>query len=477
MSHPGIALVAMPQLWYDGSHNSMPTPLKPSFPYSNISQAGLLENNVYNDKTLFYSNNLETAVNQSEFTVPWLYREEVAITPQPDQYYFLETNGISSKADLYLNGVQIASKKTLKGAYGGLKFDITKYVKKGKNAILIRAYPTNYLADFALGFVDWNPYPPDNGTGVWREVTLSQTGPVSLLKPRVVTDYTGEATDKVAATIKVVVQNNSPKNVQGTLEGVVREKDGKLSVPFSTTYNLKAGEVKTLSMTASIDQPNIWWPKLWGAQPLYTLDLAAYTGSDHKVSDRAAQRTFGIRHVTSAVNSYNDTAFTVNGNSFQVLGAGYSSDMFLRLDESKLASQFALMLDMGLNTVRLEGKQEQPILYDLADSMGLMVLAGWECCDKWEGWSYNDEADGVKWVDDDYDTASKQMNHEAYMMQGHPSMLGFLVGSDFWPDDRAAKIYVDKLRELDWDVPIIASAAKRGYPEILGPSGMKMGWF
>lgn len=48
---------------------------------------------------------------------------------------------------------------------------------------------------------------------------------------------------------------------------------------------------------------------------------------------------------------------------------------------------------------------------------------------------------------------------------------------DFWPDDRAVKIYVDQLTSLDWDVPIIASAAKRGFPELLGPGGMKMGKF
>lgn len=66
------------------------------------------------------------------------------------------------------------------------------------------------------------------------------------------------------------------------------------------------------------------------------------------------------------------------------------------------------------------------------------------------------------------------MLHEASMMQTHPSVLAFLVGSDFWPDDRAAQIYVDALHAWDWPNPIIASAAERGYPKILGLSGMKM---
>lgn len=129
---------------------------------------------------------------------------------------------------------------------------------------------------------------------------------------------------------------------------------------------------------------------------------------------------------------------------------------------------------MGLNTIRLEGKQEHPEMYELADEMGLMIMAGWECCDKWEGWDYNDEADGIRWDDEDYSTANTSMLHEAAMMQTHPSMLAFLVGSDFWPDDRAVKIYVDALDKLDWPNPIIASAAKRSYPTLLGPSGMKM---
>jgi exo-1,4-beta-D-glucosaminidase len=414
-------------------------------------------------------------IDQSLFNAPWLYREELTFTPQAGQRYFLETNGITSKADLYLNGQEIASKDTLVGAYGGLKFDITKYLKSGANAVLVRAYPTNYLADFALGFVDWNPYPPDNGTGIWREVTVSQTGAVSLLKPRVTTDYKGKATSSVTVTISIDTLNSGSTVVQGTLKGVIKELGGSLQVPVSASYSLKAGETKTITLTASIENPKIWWPKLWGDQSLYTLDIAAYIGS--VVSDTAAQRTFGIRYVTSKLNSYKDVAFTVNGHPFLVRGGGYSSDMFLRLDETRLTQQFNYMLDMGMNAVRLEGKQEHPAFYDIADRLGIMVLAGWECCDKWEGWTYNDEADGVKWVDADYVTAGKQMNHEAYMMQGHASILAFLVGSDYWPDDRASKIYVDTLNELNWDVPIIASAGMLGYPKNLGWSGMKMGMF
>lgn len=60
------------------------------------------------------------------------------------------------------------------------------------------------------------------------------------------------------------------------------------------------------------------------------------------------------------------------------------------------------------------------------------------------------------------------------MMQPHPSMLGFLLGSNYWPNDHATKIFMDALKYMDWRNPVIASASKRGYPKALGSSGMKM---
>lgn len=87
---------------------------------------------------------------------------------------------------------------------------------------------------------------------------------------------------------------------------------------------------------------------------------------------------------------------------------------------------------------------------------------------------YNENVYAPLWDDSDYTTANFSMFHETQMMQTHPSMLAFLVGSDFWPNDRATKIYADALHQMDWPNPIVASASKRGYPELLGPSGMKM---
>jgi exo-1,4-beta-D-glucosaminidase len=310
------------------------------------------------------------------------------------------------------------------------------------------------------------------GTGVWREVSISQSGPVTLSAPRVTTDFEYGCQGSVTAFVRVDVLNSASVSQNVTLDTVIASPDGR-EYSGTTSMSIEPGKETTVPMIVTMDDPQIWWPAQWGSQPLYSLNVSA-TVSDGSLSDIAEPRSFGIRHVSSYRNGYNDTAFLVNGHPFLVLGAGYSADIFYRFDTDRARKQLQLVLDMGLNTIRLEGKQEHPELYELADEMGVFIMAGWECCDKWEGWEYNDEADGVKWTDPDYAVANASMLHEAAAMQTHPSFLAFLVGSDFWPDDRATQIYVDALNRYDWPNPIIASAAERGYPDLLGISGMKM---
>jgi exo-1,4-beta-D-glucosaminidase len=351
----------------------------------------LLENNVYNETHLFFSDNLKQ-VDKAQFTVPWLYRADIHHSKN-DAFVQLKTNGISSRADIYLNG-ELLGKQI--GAYVGKEYDISKKLRMGKNTLVVRVYPTDYNRDFALGFVDWNPAPPDNGTGIWRDVEVKRSGAISLSQPRITTALDGSV--EVFVDAKNLGSNSAHVDVACTITG----PNGKKTVGKPrATVNVGIKKTKTVSLKAKIKDPQIWWPKQWGKQPLYSVQCDARVAS--KLSDRTPHTSFGIRTVTSKLSALNDTTFFVNDQRFQVVGAGYTSDIFLRFDEDKLQAQLRYVLDMGLNTIRLEGKQEHPLLYQLADQMGIMLIAGWECCDKWEGWTYNEDGSGEKWSDEDYE--------------------------------------------------------------------------
>lgn len=429
--------------------------------------ATLIGNGVYNETDLFFSDSLRD-VDFGQFRAAWFYRTEFEFKKDEGAFTQLVTNGISARADIWVNRGYLGG--TI-GAYAGTEFDITSRLEAGTNVLLVKVYPTDYNRDFAIGFVDWNPYPPDNGTGIWRDVQIKKSGRISIGKPRVRTTLRGDL------DIEVSLKNLGDRSVQGQVQCAVTSPDGKELGRPRATFDTDAQGSDLVALHFNIEDPKIWYPSQWGDQPLYSVQCTATNISDTNVStvyDQTPATRFGIRTVTSRLNSYNDTVFSVNGEPFQVIGAGYTSDIFLRFDIEKLRTQFKYVLDMGLNTVRLEGKQEHPQLFDLADEMGIMLLPGWECCDKWEAWSYNEEKSGEDWDDDDYTTAAVSMAHEAEMMQNHPSVMGFLIGSDFWPDNRATDLYVNTLRGLNWTTPIISSASQNGYPARLGNSGMKM---
>ncbi len=65
-----------------------------------------------------------------------------------------------------------------------------------------------------------------------------------------------------------------------------------------------------------------------------------------------------------------------------------------RVDASGCEAELRYVREMGLNTIRLEGKLESDEFYDLADRVrASCVMPGWCCCDQWELWDKWDAED------------------------------------------------------------------------------------
>src|SRR6185437_248750 len=216
-----------------------------------------------------------------------------------------------------------------------------------------------------------------------------------------------------------------------------------------------------------LSHPKVWWPADMGAHPLYGLRMAAAV--DGATSDEASV-TFGIRSVSSHLTPKGYRQFVINGKPVLIRGAGWAPDLFLRDDPKRMEAEFSYVLNLGLNAIRSEGKLESAHFYDLADRDGIMILPGWECCDKWESAA---GTGGAPWDAGDRTVAADSMASEARLLRDHPSVIGFLIGSDHAPPAAIARRYVDTLRAEDWPVPIIAAASEEATAET-GPSGMKM---
>src|SRR5579872_843254 len=404
----------------------------------------------------------------SPFACSWWYRKEFTIPKNfSNRTLWLHFDGINYRANIWLNGKQFADARDVAGAYRIYDFDVTQFVKPGTtNAIAVEIFaPTEH--DLAMNWVDWNPAPPDKDMGLWGDVYFAATGAIAVRHPQVVTHFTGASLDEADLTVMAELQNASDVPVSAILQGEISGGNSN-GVHFEQRIDLKSGETRTIKFTPAqfpvlrMAHPKLWWPYGLGPQNLHTLTIQATVRGT--VSDEQRMR-FGIREITSELTPQNYLLFRINGKSILIRGGGWSPDMLMRESHQRLEAQFDYVREMGLNTIRLEGKLEPDDFFNLADERGVLVMAGWCCRSFWEQWK--------KWTPSDLENATAQLRSQILRLRSHPSLLVWLNGSDNPPPADVERAYIDVLHQTNWPNPYISSASLRA-TSVSGPSGVKM---
>jgi len=407
----------------------------------------------------------------SPYAVSWWYRKPFAI---PASYkgktIWLKFNGINYRANIFLNGKQIAKDSDVAGAWRTFEFNVTDAAKPGvENVLAVQIFsPTE--SNLAITFVDWNPAPPDKNMGLWREVYLTTSGPAALRYPTVVSKLNLPASDSAQLTVTAQVKNGTNHPVKGKLKATIWDvKAGQNDlIRFEQEVELAANESKDITFTPDkfsqlvFSNPRLWWPKQMGKPNLYPLHMEFEING--AVSD-ASNTEFGIREITSDLNSVGGRAFHINGKNILIRGGGWTPDLMLRENSQRLHDEFRYVEDMGLNTVRLEGKLETQEFFDIADHDGILVMAGWCCCDFWERWP--------RWQPKDFEIAKASLRDQIYRLRSHPSLVMWLNGSDNAPPPDVEQMYLDVEKDLFWPNPVVSSATGKK-TTVTGESGVKM---
>jgi exo-1,4-beta-D-glucosaminidase len=399
----------------------------------------------------------------SPFHCSWWYRTEFTLPANyKGRHVWLYFGGINNHANIWLNGHLVAGGKDIAGAYRTYEFDVKSLVSSdGPNALAVETIAQTEK-DLGINWVDWNPAPPDKDMGLWRGVYLQGSGAVAIRHPMVATHFPNASLDEADLTVEADLRNAGDASITGFLDGEIEH------VKFGQSVSLKPGESRTVRFTPEefsqlrIKNPKVWWPYQMGAQDLHDLNLRFTVGDD--LSDLQSVR-FGIREITSELNSQGARQFYVNGKKILIRGGGWSPDMLLRPDHGRLETDFSYVRDMNLNTIRLEGKLETDDFYDLADERGVLIMAGWCCCDHWEQWKH--------WQPGDLEIATASLRSQILRMRSHPSLLVWLNGSDGPPPADIETAYINVLKETDWPNPYISSAAQKP-TSVTGKSGVKM---
>src|SRR6056297_3536498 len=140
--------------------------------------AALVENGDYTN--IFFAKNLEN-VDKSRFENSWWYRKTFDFGHQNMRNIQLVFEGLNYKAAIWLNGEKIGDSSEIEQSFRIFNFDVTDKLKPKNNVLAVEIIPPE-KGDLTIGFVDWNPSPPDNNMGLWRPVKLKYSGAISLEK-------------------------------------------------------------------------------------------------------------------------------------------------------------------------------------------------------------------------------------------------------------------------------------------------------
>lgn len=399
----------------------------------------------------------------SPFRCSWWYRTEFRLPKDyAGRFVSLDLGGVNNRANIWLNGREVAGTKNVAGAYRTYEFDITHFLRQQRVNVLAIETIAQKENDLGINWVDWNPAPPDKDMGLWREVYLRATGAIEIRYPQVITHFADGSLNHAELTVEAELRNGTRKRIRGFLDGEIED------VSFRQAVTLEPLETRSVRFDPAdfpqlrVKDPRLWWPRQMGDPFLHNLSMSVSAGN--AVSDSQAIR-FGIREITSELDSQGHLLFRVNGKRLLIRGGGWAPDMLLRESTGRLNAEFRYIGDLNLNALRLEGKMESDEFYDLADQNGILIMGGWSCCDYWEQWS--------QWKPGDAEIAAASLRSQIMRMRSHASMLVWLNGSDNPPPPNVEAAYIRVLEQSGWPNPYLSSASQKP-TTITGPSGVKM---
>jgi exo-1,4-beta-D-glucosaminidase len=236
--------------------------------------AALIANNEY--PNIFMGDNI-SKVDAKRFATSWWFRNEFTLD-NSKQNTELIFEGINYRANIWLNGRQIASADSIFGGFRIFKLNVSKDVTTGKNVLALEVFHPK-PDEPSIGFVDWAPNPPDREMGLWRPVKIRISG-TTVLDNIFVSSKIANENKEADLRVSADVINNTDQPVESLVKGAIGdirfEKKVKLQPHQGQTIVFSSAEFPQLK----IKNPRLWWTHDLGKPEMYDLFMETGNGND-----------------------------------------------------------------------------------------------------------------------------------------------------------------------------------------------------
>ncbi len=331
-------------------------------------------------------------------------------------YKYVYFEGVYNRSEVYLNGHLLGKRPS---GYASFMYDMTPYLHEGDNIIAVRVDHSRYA--------DSRWY---TGSGIYRDVWMVEAPKCHIAQWG--TGYKLLKISSTSATVDVDVKVDNANAAEGKLMIQVEMLDAQGKVVASAQSGVNASAANHLKL-------NVSKPHRWNLDDPYLYTIRTTLTQDGQRID-GSEMTAGLRTLQFTP----DKGFALNGKNMKVKGVCLHHDAGVLgavVPEQVWERRLLKLKEIGVNAIRCAHNPQSPILYDLCDRLGLMMMD--EASDEWEfpkrkwveGWNVGTPSyDGTydffeEWIDTDVtDMVRRDRNH--------PSIILWSIGNEVdYPND------------------------------------------
>jgi len=287
------------------------------------------------------------------------YRKELVLTSlSGTRRTYLEFEAAFQVAEVFVNGRAVG---THEGGYTGFSFDITQFLRSGRNVIAVRV---NNLWDAQL-----NPRAGEhnfNG-GIYRNVYLVTTSDLHVDWYGTFVTTPGLNKSGGPVRIEVDVRNHSNRSRDFILVSTVLDSEGHAVASVRTDCTIGAGVVSTFEQsTQPVLNPALWSPTGPNMYAVHTQLLEGTRQLDDYLTP------FGFRWFQWTA----DQGFFLNGEHHYFHGANVHQDHAGWGDavtNAGIARDILLVKQAGMDFIRGSHYPHSPVFSDECDRQGVML--------------------------------------------------------------------------------------------------------
>ncbi|WEK38165.1 MAG: glycoside hydrolase family 2 TIM barrel-domain containing protein [Candidatus Pseudobacter hemicellulosilyticus] len=345
---------------------------------------------------------------------------------------------------IWINGQKIGYSEDAKNP---AEFDITEYVKTGKNNIAIEAYrwsDGSYMEDQDM----WR------FSGFDRSIYLYSTDQLRIQDFFVHTHFPDASLRSAELSVELQLKKYSPV-LNATVQLQLLDAAGKKVADRTAPVTMGVESISSVSLKQLVKQPKLWSNE---TPVLYTL-LLTLKSKEGRIIEATSTR-IGFRKV-----EIKGGQLQVNGKAILVRGVNLHEFNYKTghvQDEATMRRDIALMKQHNINAVRTSHYPQAPLWYKLCDEYGLFLVDEANIENHGMGVSYDRGLDTSRhpayqpeWAGAHRDRIVRLLERD----KNHPSVIIWSMGNECGNGQVFHEMY-DWLKKRDPSRPVLFEQAE-----------------